>query len=277
MKIGLPAGIGDASWIVSKLINAPEWNELEIEISDGWPYRVADYFKMLGKKITYDMFNYEEILIFERLHPYKNWSDIVSNGFGRFLMQPNSHLEGGRPLAEYLPDLETSYHYPLKTPSIKKKRYYEKLSRDRWIGISAASYRGHKAWNTWPMFKWKQLCKMLIKEGYNICLMGGSWDDLTRALSYELGENCLNLVGETSFSEACSVHKMVSFFIGFSSGLGIVRTVLGLPTIMIWPDHLQALSTSWADPEDVKSKKYIASSYMKVRGVFDLFKIQASI
>ena len=70
---------------------------------------------------------------------------------------------------------------------------------------------------------------------------------------------------------------MVSFFIGFSSGLGIVRTVLGLPTIMLWPDHLQALSTSWADPEDVKSKKYIASSYMTVRGVFDLFKIQASI
>ena len=35
MKIGLPAGIGDASWIVSKLINAPEWNELEIEISSG--------------------------------------------------------------------------------------------------------------------------------------------------------------------------------------------------------------------------------------------------
>ena len=46
---------------------------------------------------------------------------------------------------------------------------------------------------------------------------------------------------------------------------------------MIWPDHLQALSTSWVDPENVESKKYIASSYIKVRGVFDLFKIQASI
>jgi hypothetical protein len=67
---------------------------------------------------------------------------------------------------------------------------------------------------------------------------------------------------------------MLKFYIGFCSGLGIVRTVLGLPTIMLWPEHMQFLRTSWADPEDIKSYKYIDSDYLSPKEVFSTFKLQ---
>jgi ADP-heptose:LPS heptosyltransferase len=125
---------------------------------------------------------------------------------------------------------------------------------------------------------WIELLRTLIAREYSICLMGGSWDDLTRAIQYELPNfACLNLVGQTSFPEACAVHKLCKFYIGFSSGLGIIRTVMGLPTIMLWPEHQAALSTSWADPEDVESRRYIASRYVEPRAIYNIFKIQESL
>lgn len=277
MIIGVPAGIGDASWIISKLVNAPEWPNIEFIIAGGYPYRTKPLFDMVGVKSNYGNFNYEEILIFEKLHPYVTWQNISSNGFGVFYIQPNMHLQRGQPLVEYLPDLKTSYHYKLKTPSIKQKDYYKKLSEGKWIGISAASYQGHQVWKTWPMATWKRLCEMLMEDGYKICLLGGSWDDLTRSLNRYLNNRCLNLVGQTTFQEACSIHKMLKGYIGFCSGLGIIRTVLALPTIMLWPSHMPAHMYSWSDPKDKESGKYIASTYTKPKEVYNLFREQSQI
>jgi ADP-heptose:LPS heptosyltransferase len=280
MIIGLPSGIGDISWVVSKLINSAEWkNGLKMQIADGWPFRAQEYLESAGAKLAdppYGNFRYEDIITWESVHPYKLWEHIPKN-IDRFLMQPNWHLEQGKSLKDWLPDLPTSYHYKLDLPSVENKGYCSTLKNGNYIGISAASYRGHKAWKTWGMSEWKELCNKIVESGYSIVLLGGAWDDLTQSLENEFangGGVCLNLVGKTTFPEACSIHKLLKFYIGFSSGLGIIRSVMGLPTIMLWPEHQQPLSYSWADPEDIKSKNYMPSSYMEVRGVFNLFKIQ---
>ena len=119
---------------------------------------------------------------------------------------------------------------------------------------------------------------MLIQEGYKICLLGGSWDDLTRSLEYEFSsKDCLSLVGQTTFQEVCAVQKMLSFYIGFCSGLGIIRTVLGLPTIMLFPEHLQCIMDSWADPEDLESRRYIPLTYRETKEVFKALKRQEGL
>jgi len=282
VKICLPSGIGDCSWAVSKLINAPEWPRVEIEVASGWPFRTHPYFEMLGKKSTYGQFGFDDIVAFEKVNPYRTWKELVSRGYGCYYIQPNIHLET-RPLHEYLPDLPTNYHYPLDIPDLKSSRLYKKYFQPleeypRWVGISAASYRGAKAWNTWELDSWADLCLKLIADGYHICLMGGKWDDLTDELEFHLPvspDDVLNIVGKTTFPEACAVHKLCKFYIGFSSGLGIIRTVMELPTIMLWPDHQQLLSTSWADPEDLESKKYIALPYTTPDDVYRAFSIQA--
>lgn len=287
MRICVPSGVGDISWLISKIINSKEWKngELEIAVADGWPFRADDYLKLVGAKFAqtetppYGAFNYEDILGFEKMNPYKIWSDVANSGFSAYFMQPNQHLERGLPLKDYLPDLETDYHYPMEIPDIKYSKFYpELLNYDNWVGISAASYRGAKAWKTWSSTEWVELCEKIIDDGYNICLMGGKWDDLTDMVGDYLPEDrVLNLVGRTTFGEACAVHKMIDFYIGFSSGLGIIRTVLDLPTMMLWPGFQQPLSTSWADPEDLESKKYMAMPYVSSNDIYLKFKKQANL
>jgi len=282
MKIGLPSGIGDCSWAVSKLINAPEWPDIEFEVAEGWPYRTAPYFEMLGKKVSYGPFRYDDIIAFEHSNPYKTWKDITSKGYGCYYMEPNQHLEAGLPLHEYLPDLDTNYHYPLNIPDLTScklyKKYFAALDEyPYWVGISAASYRGAKAWNTWELDKWADLCLRILADGYNICLVGGKWDDLTDELETYIPVDpmrILNLVGKTTFPEVCAVHTRCKFYIGFSSGLGIIRSVMGLPTIMLWPEHQKLLSTSWADPEDLYTGRYVALQYETTDRVYKAFRQQ---
>lgn len=284
MKIGVPSGIGDISWIVSKLINAPQWEEIEFVVADGWPFRAAPYLEeMLGRKATYGEFQYDTIVSFESMQRqnakdrYNTWDYVVRSGFGIHYLQPNHHLEKGWPLKDWLPDLETNYHYPVSLPSITGREYHSPLSNsnDKWVGVSAASYRGHKAWKTWDMGMWKELLTPLVSEGFRICFMGGSWDDLTRGLASDMigehGSRVMDLVGQTTFPEACAIHKLLPYFIGYSSGIGIIRTVMSLPTMVLWPDHQIPLSDSWADPEDIASGRYIPSQYIEpdiIRNIF---------
>lgn len=284
MKIGVPSGIGDISWLVSKLVNTKEWPEIELIIADGWPFRADDYLRMIGKvkedrKDNYGLFCFDDIVAFEA-NAYKdmpkplNWKSIADSGFGMHFLQPNHFLEMGRPLAEYLPDLPTNYHYPLTIPAITNKPFYGALyDWSNWVGVSCASYRGAHAWKTWELDSWLEFSNKLLNDGFKICLMGGRWDDLTDALGEEIGsDSCLNLVGKTTFGEACAVHKMCKFYVGFSSGLGIIRTVMDLPTMLLWPEHQQPLSFSWVDPEDLDSRKYVPSPYVEVKGVYSIFK-----
>lgn len=274
MKIGVPSGIGDISWLVSKLVTSKEWPDIEFLIADGWPYRAAPYIEMLGKKCEYGELHFDSIVMFEHINPYETWEDVLSYKAGVFHMQPNHHLEQGKPLASYLPDLDTDYYYHLGLPNISETGYANKImSRGPWIGLSAASYRGHKAWNTWSMDLWEELVNRLHDIGLNICFLGGSWDDLTRSLAYKFGDD-LNLVGVTSFPEACALHNLLDFYIGFSSGLGILRIVMKRPTVMLWPSHQVALSESWANPQDIASGRYIPSQYMYPKDVCSLISGQ---
>lgn len=277
MIIGVPSGIGDISWVISKLINSSEWNDIKFEVADGWPYRADQYLSLLGKDAVYGDFSYQDIVVFQNVWEQKlgrslRWDDIVASGASRFLLQPNHHLEKGLPLKDFLPDLETSYHYDLKLPEASQWVSWAEtlMETEDWIGISAASYRGHKAWKTWGLKEWSELCKILIAQGFKLCFLGGSWDDLTMSLAQSIRPNvCINAVGKTSFGEACALHRFCKFYIGFSSGLGIIRTVMRLPTIMLWPEHQKLLSTSWADPEDIESRLYIALEYTTPRDVYN--------
>jgi len=277
IKIGVPSGIGDISWLISKLINAPQ-SRIMIEVADGWPYRAEDYIRLLGSKFEfggYGDFEYRDILSFEQLNPYTSWNDVVARGAGRFLLQPNHHLERGKPLHTYLPDLHTSYHYALRTTPQMHERALALLRgvpKPR-VGLSAASYRGAVAWKTWGYDEWVDLIKRVVAEGFAVVLLGGSWDDLTRGLE-GCNSGVYNIVGRTTFGEAVEVHKLLDFYIGFSSGLGIIRTVLGLPTYMLWPSHQQPLSISWADPIDLATGRYVASGYGDPRMVWNVLKAQ---
>ena len=261
--VGVPSGIGDVSWIYSKLKHV---GPLGYKIADGWPYRTKQFLELLPqvKWTEYAPFTYRDIINFEQVqnigfHP--TWKDISNRGFEECLIEANRHLELGKPLKDWMPDLPTDYHYEIRVPQEDEDRAFAlldglKLPKPIW-GISAASYRGSEAWKTWGYAEWSRFLKMFLAEaGGSILLLGGFWDDLTATLADDGYED---IVGKTSIGTAVEILNQIDGYIGFSSGLGVIMTVLNKPTFMLWPDHQVELSTSWADPDMLVCGKYATS------------------
>lgn len=250
--IGLPSGVGDCMWAVGKLKHA---GPLHYLIADGWPYRTQPWFELLGPEVVasvdYGKFTYTDIVTFQvaqRVTSTTPWADLARQEWGQLLIEPNQHLEAGKPLADWLPDLPTDYHLRMHTSEedqARAARLVGHLPRPITC-ISAASYRGSEAWKTWQYKEWSPFLRRLHAEvGGSIVLMGGFWDDLTASLE-EDGYPCL--VGKTSMGCAVEVLRHCDQFIGFSSGLGMLNVAMWGKTFLLWPDHQVALSTSWADP-----------------------------
>lgn len=274
MIVGLPSGIGDCSWAVSKLRHV---GPLHYQIADGWPYRTVPYFELLPEcaKAEYGEFQYQDIIGFEQqigMHGPMTWAELSAKGYGRVLIEPNLHLERGKPLADWLPDLPTDFHYPMVTTREHQERaahLLEGLPRPLW-GVSAASYRGSEAWKTWGADEWQDFLRRFHAEaGGTILLLGGSWDDLTSTLA---DGGYYDIVGKTSVGAMVEVLKCLDGYLGFSSGMGVLNTVLYGKTFMCWPDHQAALSTSWADPVMLENGAYQASLWRKPAEVFGRVK-----
>ena len=259
MIVCVPSGIGDVSWMYSKLMHAPP---MEWEIADGWPHRTAPFLSLLPNVISarYGEFNYSDIIAMQSARPpLARWADV--NGCARLMLEANQHLEMGKPLVEWLPDLPVEFHYDIGTTDRDKERAESLLEgfRRPWWGVSAASYRGSEAWKTWGLEEWSEfLGKFHAEAEGTIILLGGFWDDLTSQLS-ELGYP--DLVGRTSIGCAVEVLRSLDGYLGFSSGLGVLRTVLRKKVFMLWPEHQQLLSTSWAPPWMVEEGSYVAKQW----------------
>lgn len=253
LTVGLPSGVGDCLWALGKLRHA---GPLHYRIADGWPYRTKPWFELLGPDVVasvdYGQFSYTDIVTFEAaqgIGSHTRWGDLASQQWGQLLIEPNQHLEAGRPLADWLPDLPTDYHLPMFT-SVEDQERAAKLvaSYPRPLtAISAASYRGSEAWKTWGYAEWSPFLKRLHAElGGTILLLGGFWDDLTARIAEEDGYPCL--VGKTSMGAMVEVLKHVKHYVGFSSGMGMLHAAMWGKTFLLWPDHQVELSRSWADP-----------------------------
>lgn len=266
VQVAVPSGIGDVSWIYSKLHNAPEEYSFEFHVVDGWPHRTVNFCQLLPRVTLakYDGITYPEIVYFQQLHKLNTWEQIAGCGFGRVMLSANLHLERGLRLEDWLPDLTTDFHYPIQTrqdhADVAERMIGEARKRgDILIGVSAASYRGSEAWDTWRSDRWNRFLDMIqeLAQG-EACfiLMGGFWDDLTLTLSSR--KDVYEVVGKTSVGEAVELLRRLNGYIGFSSGLGVIGTLLHKPVVMLWPAHQVELSTSWAPPKMLSQHKYVA-------------------
>jgi hypothetical protein len=279
ITIASPNGVGDISWMISKFVGAKE--RVFLLIAEDWPQRAHQYLDLLpwlaGYK--YNPHRFQEIIEFQAIHGanLKTWKDITQCGFGVVYLEPNTHLERGLRLEQWLPDLPTEFHYHLKTtpPDMQKAQKLLTETEGKHVyGLSAASYRGSEAWRTWDANTWLEFLRKwheYDKEAVFL-LMGGFWDDLTQAIASEDDLPLIDAVGKTTWGAAVEILKRIEGYVGFSSGLGIVATVLHQKAFMLWPDHQLPLSTSWAPEHMLESGEYMTSRWIAPTEVWRRFK-----
>lgn len=243
-------------------------------ILGGSPRRTAPYVELAGFKAEYDNYGmtYPTIQTFEAEngiagHQNPTWEKVRAVG-QNVCLEANAHLEAGRPLAEWLPDLPTDYHYPLYTTEEHRKRALKLLAGtgNLRVGISCASYQGSAAWNTWDKDTWIGYLSRIKAEGWEPILIGGGWDDLTTEVADALDVECF--VGRTSIGVCVEMLRELEAYIGFSSGLNVIRTVLDKPAMAFWPHHQQDLMNSWVPPDMLENRRYVARPWAPVEDVW---------
>ena len=258
----VPPGIGDISWIHSKIYKADK--DIHYEIIDGAPRRGGDFcLSLTGVKSVKYTRNYTYPMLVEKMQELPNDARFVPQADGRILVEMNKKLEMGIRLEDCMESYDTEFHYPIETqcpdfPFSDNKIY---------IAIAQANVRAIKAWSAWNASSWEQFIRNLNNflrgKGFDVefLIMGAKYD-LQNACELEfmnspeaMGESDVvmhNLCGKYKINESLGIITKCKLFIGFASGLGIASNVLGVPTLMLYPQHLMSLMNAWEAP-DVES------------------------
>lgn len=286
----IPSGIGEMQWAMTKYMKIGE--PLILLGLDGAPRRLHQFAELhsfvhaFGYTGSYD---YSSIRGFQKHFGLDTWK-AVREQFSLGVPVPlacNPHLEAGKPLAEWMPDLgDPWYSYPLTTTLDHTKEaaryFWDANPKDICLGISCASYRGAEAWHTWGRTEWVEFLSLIQKEEPHVrlVLLGGSWDDLTAnifdedsGLRWVVDTRGIPPVGRTTFGGAVEILRRLDGYVGFSSGLGHVAAhSCGTPVFMLWPEHEQLLSRSWVNPELLENGSYVPSRWLEPKEVFKSLK-----
>lgn len=252
-SIVVPSGIGDFLWLAMKLVNTGE--KFDIVIPESKPQRVHQLASLMPYLINSVKFqnglSYKKINTGNIQNTTKNWKGIKQNSF---YLSANRHLEQGKRIETFLPDLDTSYTLDYNTTEndISTAKVFCSGLED-YIGIYCSSYAGSRNWGTWQEKEWFDLITLMGKD-YTYVIIGAEWDtDLADKLKHLLGGyNFVCTIGQP-LGLVIEVLKRLKYFIGFPSGLSILNETLGKDGLMFYATAIKSIINTWADPERIKN------------------------
>lgn len=264
-------GIGDNIWLAQKLLSQKE--KFHFHMSDAQPQRGKQLFDMLPQlaaSCTYVKgLSYQNIFNASNQFSTKKWSEIKDKDFA---LSINHHLESGKRIEEFLPDLPTKFKIKY-THDYNSIDYIEGPS----IGIYMSAYSMARNWDSWGPREWFDLIQKIHAENKRVTfyLIGAEWDvDLGKDVIKILTENRIPFVSTIgkSLPYVVGLMKLFDYFIGFPSGMPILNESLGKDTFMFYPKHLKPMMYTWADEKRIKEKNYMASLFCSPLEAFIMIK-----
>jgi hypothetical protein len=258
--ITTPAGIGDYLWIASKLLNTGEKFNVIMpdsspqrghQLTDLMPYLIASHKYQEG--LGYRIIDRRNIL-----GSKSRWSHITEKSF---YLSANRHLEAGRRIGEFLPDLPPTYKMTFITGEEDKAKAEELLPvGPDYIGIYTSAYKNarHEHYNGWAVPEWSWMIRQLHKERkFVFVIIGAQYDsDLSEMLMDELsgaGIPFVNTVGQP-LGVVVELLKRLYYFMGFPSGLSILNEYQhGCDGLMFYGERVKRIINTWADPVRIKN------------------------
>jgi hypothetical protein len=174
----------------------------------------------------------------------EKWATLKgSSGWREFdyVLIANGHLESGKPLSTWMPELATEFSYPLNIPEAAReyaRRWDPPGSVLLYPSGTDANYGFHR--NTWTVRNWAEVISRLNAEGIVPVLVGAkSKADL--AYQRLLVGACrrsryVDTIGKTNIPQVLAMIEDASVWCGLNSGLGIVAAMRSTPTLMLWAD-----------------------------------------
>lgn len=273
----MPPGIGDISWIYSKL--AGLGRPLRIEIADSGPRRALPYLDLLPlvKEAAYVKAANPAKMRLGKASPHWGMDDLI--GLARAETVPidlNSWLEAGNRIEGFMPEIPTVHHYemlqPLAGPSDLGNILWLRNGHSRYISFYCANSDTVRRWHGWNPQQWSALADMLMQE-YDldgIALLGAEWDrPFAEKVLAATDVMLFELVGKSRLAVTLDVLRRSLYLVAFPSGIPILATVMSRPTVMFYPDSLTGLMTSWVPPDVLQDGTYKAMHFCDPQQVFE--------
>ena len=279
----VPPGIGDISWIYSKVSHMARKGNRRVEFKPApdLPSRADSYVKLLpGIEFTGSGYPYG--LMINKLLPTD--TDLESLPDGEYMIGLNLHLEQGKFLHDAFPKQPTDYHYSLNLPPFSKaveilSRVPGDLAR---IGFYCSSHIHRPELGFWSAEEWVAFLKMVKAKIPNsvFVAVGAPYDDKTKIVAERVRKsvdrNILVFMNQ-GMGDTLNAVKSLHYFFAFPSGLGILADVVDVPCMMwFWGnvrgmEHMKDFFGKYADPKNVESGRHLNVPYVGVGPSFDVF------
>jgi hypothetical protein len=280
----VPPGIGDISWIYSKVKTLAQQRSVAFSICNDLPHRSQPFVDLLPhiENLGYDKLPYWKAFS-EALPSSARLGDLSS---GRYILTLNTHLESGKKLAEAYPGQPTDYHYGPTLPMLPIEPAGPRLKAllsgsRRVIGVYCSSYGHREDILFWKVNEWMEFLVGVKSHlpDVRFAVIGAPYDDRTAEVGAALraaGEDPL-LFLDQPIGFTFQVLKALDYFFAFPSGLGILADVLDVPAMMwFWGNlpnwgHVKGLFGAYADPAHVESGFHLMAPYATPRESLDLW------
>ena len=292
IRVGMPAGIGDMHWVLTKMESIKERegaDHLTVVIhEDRGHLHSADFLRPLpfidAVESRPDNFNWKW-----HLPPSERNTTLARNVEGvDLLIELNSELEQGHKLEDVLPEYEINWDYEI--PYAKADRAFaldiRRQTGSKMVVLYASSLGGQhsKGWidGTWTRHDWAAIAHACWEAKCAPVLIGASWDlDFAGHIVDTCETPIINLVGKTKAHEAMALIRSCHAFAGFPSGMSIMATHFGKRTVMFWPRKKfdPGFATAWVSPERLAAGTYhpmqFGSKDATAEGVIEALEIAA--
>lgn len=265
LPVTVATGIGDISWIYSKLVGLDRPLDITI-MNDPLYSRAISYVRTLPNvhSVQYaDIENSDDLIKSSWNGTYEDLKKKEESG-ERIVMVANNWINDGQRLEGYYPDLATDFHYEMVTTPEHKEAAKNLLPHNvGYMGIVTGSVDGNKLWKGWYPDEWSDFIKKVKAEFPEIVfvLIGAPYDmDYHDLLVPKLeGINYIDLVGKTpDMGVTIEVLRRLHYQIGFCNGLGMLANVLNKGVSLFYPRTLEKAMYSWPCPVSIGTKDYQA-------------------
>jgi ADP-heptose:LPS heptosyltransferase len=251
-------GIGDNIWLFQKLLNTEE--KFKFLIPKNEPQRGKQVFDLLPQVGTAEYANVSNNDAIEKtVSVNTNFAAIPPDR--DYFLSFNKQLEDGLRIENIFPDLPTSYRIEFETAQHSLTASKLLFGNYDYFGIYTSKHGNTINWKGWGLRDWLYYCTAMHKanENFNFVIVGAEYDgDLSKDLARNLSNRNIPytlLIGE-NLGLVIEIMKRLKFFTGFPSGLSVLANMVGCPSLMFYPKHLELMINAWAEPYDIKNGFY---------------------
>lgn len=287
LHVALPLGIGDCWWSCQKLRALSELHQAPIiaHVSKSPNHQSVGFLQTIPwilEAVEDPRAPYAIDRQLEPSHRDPRWSTLEGcanwEGFD-YIAVANGHLERGERIESWWPELSTDYICTLNI-AVEDIEYGRTLAPPGSILLYLSGTGPNSGFHggTWTVDNWVGVIAGLNAAGIRPVLVGAPTPDDTnyrdwvvrkaRRYKLEFGD----AVGQTTQPQVLSMIREAGAIAGLNSGLLIVGSAMGTPTVMCWANARyqkvlpvnpavllpEAMATSWLAPEQLEHYRVLS-------------------